>query len=175
MLYYLLIGLALAERLWFDLGPNIELVTTASILAGTYGKGWQRFGVPLVIMAVSDLFLGFGAIALFTWSGFLLAGVWPRLWQRGGVTRPWAAISGGLTSALWFYAWTNFGVWLTDSFSMYPKTAAGLLQCMVNGLPFLRLNLYSTLILVPMGVLMAEMLVYFKQNKEKRTQIVQAG
>ncbi len=66
-----LMAVAVLERLVFDLGPNVELVTMASVMAGVYVKGWWRWLVPVGIMALSDVILGVGAISSFTWSGFL--------------------------------------------------------------------------------------------------------
>ena len=53
-----LIFLAVAERLWLDLGPNVELVTLMSVLASVYlGRRWG-VAVALVALIISDLILG---------------------------------------------------------------------------------------------------------------------
>jgi hypothetical protein len=52
-------------------------------------------------------------------------------------------ILGAVTASLGFYFLTNTAVWLTGT--MYPKTAAGLAQCLFMGLPFFRNTLLGDL------------------------------
>ena len=53
----------------------------------------------------------------------------------------------GILSVVFFYLFTNFGWWLT--FEMYPLTLQGLIECYIAGLPFLKNQLFSSLIFVP--------------------------
>ena len=163
----ILIGLAIFERLVVDLGPNIELVTMASVLAGAYLGGRRRYLVPLIIMAVSDLVLGWGYISLFTWSGFLMMAGLPAWWRKAGVRTAPAAVMSGISGVLLFYVWTNFGVWVTDGWGMYSRDFTGLMMAYVNGLPFLRLQLTSVLIFVPVGVLVVELVRNWGKNMNK--------
>ena len=55
----------------------------------------------------------------------------------------------GIGGSLFFYLWTNFGVWFLDSWGMYSKDLGGLVYCYMNGLPFLKNSLKSSVILVP--------------------------
>lgn len=152
-----LIVLALTERLVFDLGPNVELVTMATILASVYSSQKLRYFVPLIIMALSDWKLGVGVISWFTWSGFLMMGLLPGLLGKLTRDRWLRGVGGGLVGAVWFFIWTNGGVWLTDSWGMYSRDGWGLYQCYVNGLPFLRNNLASTMVFVPIGLALMEL------------------
>ena len=52
----------------------------------------------------------------------------------------------GLVGALFFYFYTNFGVWLIGNW--YPHTLAGLIQSYVMGLPFLKLHAVSSMLLL---------------------------
>lgn len=64
--------LAFLERTLFDLGPNIELVTVAMLLASAY-LGWRwSFILVFLIMSSTDFILGTTSIFIFTWSGFLI-------------------------------------------------------------------------------------------------------
>lgn len=149
-LFGLLVMMALAERVVFDLGPNVELVTTAGLLAAAYLGRRQAAGVVLAVMMVSDLILGNSNIFWFTWSGMAIpmvvaGGVFKRL----GINRMASGAIMGVGANLFFYLWTNFGVWALDSWGMYPNNWAGLIQCYVNALPFLKLQLISTLMFVP--------------------------
>lgn len=61
-------------------------------------------------------------------------------------------------ASLFFYFYTNFGVWFLDAFGMYPKTLTGLIECYVMGLPFLRLNLLGNLLFIPSTFILSELL-----------------
>ena len=147
----LLVVVAVGERVWWDLGPNIELVTMAMILAASYlGKNWAM-GVVLVSMGISDLMLGNSNIWLFTWSGFLIPVLWMN--KEPGVVK---GVGMGLGANLFFYAWTNFGVWLLDSWGMYSNDVSGLINAYINGLPFLKLQVFSTLLFLPAALVVME-------------------
>ena len=156
---------AFVERTVFDLGPNIELVTMAMLLSAFYLGKKQSFWLTFAIIAFTDRVIGNSNIFLFTWSGFLL----PALFANGIIRKlttssklltakkmftvlPLAIM--GIGSNIFFYLWTNFGVWLLSS--MYPHTAAGLVQSYINALPFLRLQFTSSLIFVPLGFVVTE-------------------
>jgi hypothetical protein len=157
VLALLLMVVALLERVVFDLGPNVELVTMACVLAGMYLAPRWRFIVPLVVMAISDMVLGLGMISLFTWSGFLftviLASGWSGVIRRKLVGGTIAGVMGTIC----FYVWTNFGVWLTDGWGMYARDFSGLSMSYINGLPFLKLQLVSTMLFVPLGIVGIEL------------------
>ncbi len=135
----LLIALAVSERLWFDLGPNIELVMTASVLASIYlGRHWG-VGVALISLAISDLVIGNTMIMIFTWSAFALIAFGGKM-----IKGPLMGAGYGLAGALFFYFYTNFGVWLIGN--LYPHTFSGLIQSYVMGLPFLRLQAVGSMV-----------------------------
>ena len=155
----LLIFLAVAERLWWDLGPNVELIMTASVLAAMYlGRNWG-IAVALISLAISDLVLGNTMIMFFTWSGFALIALASGLIRR----RPVVAGIYGLASALWFYFYTNFGVWLIGG--LYPHTLAGLLQSYIMGLPFLRLHAVTSVLFLSVSVSLIEIILAFKAKR----------
>ena len=136
-----------------DLGapPNLELVTAATFAATILLRSRWAFVVPLAVTVVSDVVLGNTAIALFTWSAWLVVGLGSRRardptgWRRGG-----AGAAFGVAGSLWFFAWTNFGVWLQGRGVWYPAGADGLVASYVAGLPFLRTMLLGNLVLVPL-------------------------
>lgn len=135
----LLIVLAVSERLWFDLGPNIELVMTASVLASIYlGRRWG-VGVALISLAISDLVIGNTMIMIFTWSAFALIAFGGKM-----IKGPLMGAGYGLAGALFFYFYTNFGVWLIGN--LYPHTFSGLINCYMMGLPFLRLQAVGSMV-----------------------------
>lgn len=165
----LLVVLALSERVLFDLGPNVEFITASMLLAAFYlGKSWSVWTIILT-MFLSDAVLGNTNIFLFTWSGFLIPASVVGWFIRekklsSGRKVLWGSLS-GLGTTLFFYGWTNFGVWLLDAWGMYSRDLTGLVKCYVNGLPFLRVQLVSTLMFVPLGFLLTEIAIALLNKK----------
>lgn len=155
----ILIILGIASRTIWHLGENVEFVTASALLAASYlGIRWAM-GVPLVIMMITDLLIGNTNIFLFTWSGYLFIGCLGYLSHLSDLKsgkKILKATGVGIIAGLWFFLWTNFGVWLLDSWGMYPKTINGLIQAYWYGLPFLKLNLLGNLLFVPLSFLVVE-------------------
>src|SRR3989344_7069999 len=72
LMLILLFLFAFGERVLFDLGPNIELVTTVMILSSFYFAKRQAFWLTFAVLAFSDVIIGNTNIFIFTWSGFLI-------------------------------------------------------------------------------------------------------
>jgi hypothetical protein len=131
--------------------PNLELVTAATFAATVLLRTRWAFVVPLAVTVVSDVVLGNTAIALFTWSAWLVVGLGSLLvGDRAGWRRVGAGAVFGVGASLWFFAWTNFGVWLQGRGTWYPAGVDGLVASYVAGLPFLRTMLLGNLVLVPL-------------------------
>jgi hypothetical protein len=137
-----------------DLGapPNLELSTFAAFAAAGLLRNRFAMLAPLVVVAISDLVLTNSAILVFTWTAWAVIGVaswWTR--RASGGARFVAALGFGVGSSLWFYLWTNFGVWLQGRGTFYPAGIDGLLASYVAGLPFLRPMLLGNLVLLPVA------------------------
>jgi hypothetical protein len=137
-----------------DLGapPNLELSTFAAFAAAGLLRNRFAMLAPLVVVAISDLVLTNSAILVFTWTAWAVIGVaswWTR--RASGGARFVAALGFGVGSSLWFYLWTNFGVWLQGRGTFYPAGFDGLLASYVAGLPFLRPMLLGNLVLLPVA------------------------
>jgi hypothetical protein len=149
-------GLIVTAALWrvinwhYGLAPNLEIVTASSLLAAVW-IGWRgAVAVPLLAMAVSDVVIGNSPILFFTWTAFALiggGGLLLRRWQGRPAGLMLASLGGGIAASLFFFIYTNFGVWLIGN--SYPHTWAGLMQCYAMGLPFYRTMLVGNLIFVP--------------------------
>lgn len=76
------------------------------------------------------------------YAGFLLV-VMMGFWLRRKISLPkvWAI---GILGEVAFFLLTNFAVWLF--FGTYSKTASGLVDCYIMGLPFLGKSVASTLV-----------------------------
>ncbi len=136
--------------------PNLEIATAATFLAVLLLRNRWAAVVPFAVVAVSDAVLGNTQIMWFTWSAWAVVGLGAILARNlRGPSRYAAALGVGVGGSLWFFAWTNFGVWLMDG--MYPATLDGLLASYVAGLPFLRTMLLGNLVLVPLAAVVASM------------------
>ncbi len=147
----LLIALGVAGRIVFDLPPNVELVTLSCFLASVYLGGAFSVLVPLAIMIASDMAIGNTQIFIFTWSAYIVIGLSALILRRckkNEVNLVSASTLFTLPTSLFFYLWTNFGVWYQG---WYPPTLSGLIESYVMGLPFLKFNLVGNLIFVPLG------------------------
>lgn len=135
ILALILIALGVGKRTLFDLGPNVELVTLSSFLAACYLGFPHAVIVPVTIMFISDTFIGNTAIFVFTWSAYLLIGLGALVLRRfkNSDKLPLITLPAALTSSLFFYLWTNFGVWFQG---WYPPTLQGLLSSYLMGAAF---------------------------------------
>ena len=173
VLITIFLSLAIGERVLFDLGPNIELVTVSMLLAATYLGRKKALQIVLVSMIVSDAILGNTNIFIFTWSGFLIptffASVQLNKSKNSSIKLVGKSTLFGMGTGLFFFLWTNFGVWLLDSWGMYSNDLHGLIQSYINALPFLKMQILSNLLIVPLGFIVVEItkgvLKNFKANK----------
>lgn len=145
----LLIILSFAFRTIWHVAPNVEFITTASLLSGLYlGKRWA-FIVPFVSILLSDLVIGNTTIYLFTWSAYIMIGIVSssiaRIPLKKSSIKVLTSALFGLGSGFFFFGWTNFGVWFLDSWQMYPNNLSGLVEAYYRGLPFLRNTLVGTI------------------------------
>lgn len=155
-----LILLAILFRTHWHVGPNIEFVTTASFLAATYLGGAWAIIVPFSSMVISDKIIGNTNIYLFTWSAFIFIGLSDYLFiKKFGRRKLILKQTGmGVMASLFFYLYTNFGVWFLDSFGMYTHDLNGLIKCYFMGLPFFKFNLIGNLALIPFAFVASEII-----------------
>ena len=65
--------------------------------------------------------------------------------------RSWREIAGaGLVSSLGYCVLTNFGVWAFGDGTVYPHTAAGLIDCYVQAISYFRNTLISMAVFLPL-------------------------
>jgi len=120
---------------------NFTPVAAIALFSGVYLKRKHAIIVPLLLMAVSDVFIGMHNVIIFTWGGFVLAAALGMLIKKNKSVLNIAGMS--LVSSLAFFVVSNFGVWVMG---WYPPTLNGLVNCYVMALPFLRDFTISTLV-----------------------------
>lgn len=146
-----LIIFAVITRLLLRDLPNVETITVTALLAGSMLGGFYAVAVGLAAMAISDMIIGNDAILVFTWGAFAvigLLGLILRNKKKQSFKYILQMTGLGMMASLFFYFFTNFGVWLLWP-QMYAHTWQGLLQCYVMGLPFLKYNFLGNLVIVP--------------------------
>jgi hypothetical protein len=112
--------------------PNFTPVGSVSLFAGARLPRWQAYLVPLILMALSDVFLTFSPATPFVYASFLIS-VWigRRLRSTQSAGRVAAA---ALASSAQFFLISNFGTWAATAY--YPHTVAGLAACYTAAIPF---------------------------------------
>jgi hypothetical protein len=105
--------------------PNLEIATAATFLAVLLLRNRWAAVVPFAVVAVSDAVLGNTQIMWFTWSAWAVIGLGAILARHlRGPGRYAAALGVGVGGSLWFFAWTNFGVWLMTGCTRRPWTGS---------------------------------------------------
>ena len=120
--------------------PNFTPITAIALFGGVYLN--KRFAVllPLVLMVISDLFVGLHDTIFFTWGSFvLIALIGVQLREHKS---PVNVLGASILSAVLFFVITNFGAWPT----LYPYTLEGLKTCYIMAIPFFRLTLLSSML-----------------------------
>ena len=111
--------------------PNFTPITAIALFGGLYFTNKSMaYLVPLMIMILSDLFLGFHSISIFVYAAFLLVSFIGTQTKKPSV---FTILLGSLS----FFVITNFGVWLLS----YPKNLTGFMECYTLAIPFFRNSL----------------------------------
>jgi Family of unknown function (DUF6580) len=125
--------------------PNVTPITAIALFSGVYLDRKHTFIVPLVIMLISDFFIGFHNVMFWVYASFILVGL-GGLWLRKhqGIT---TTVGVTFVGSLIFFIVTNFGVWLSTQ-TLYAHDLAGLIQCYTAAIPFFRNSLIGDLFYV---------------------------
>jgi len=114
--------------------PNVSPITAIALFSGGMIGGISAFGIPLLIMFISDLILGFHITIPFVYASFIIITFFGFLLKKRNKSQHYLVAS--LFSSFLFFFITNFGVWLTSP--MYQKNINGLILCYTMGVPFFR-------------------------------------
>ena len=107
--------------------PNFVPLTAIAIFAGIKFKNIKlAYIIPISIMLISDLFIGFSYVSMFVYLAFILITTYSFVVKS-------YHIKNILFSSLIFFIVTNFGVWLLGGFSF---SLEGLILCYTMAIPF---------------------------------------
>ena len=138
MLAFLLVFLGVASRLAVHT-PQFTAILAVAMFGGMYLSRRQALVVPVALMMLTDIILGFHDTMVFTWGSMLIVsaiGLWLKERKNFGTVLTGSIVSSGI-----FFVVTNFGAWLSP---LYPHTWAGLRECYIMAIPFFRSTLLST-------------------------------
>jgi hypothetical protein len=122
--------------------PNFTPIAAMALFGGAlYSNKWKALLIPMAILFVSDLILGFHATMIFVYVGFLVTVfIGMRIGKKAAFKNIFFS---ALLSSIVFFLLTNFGVWMMYDF--YPNNFAGLIGTYAAGLPFFRNEVMGTL------------------------------
>ena len=149
------IFLALAASRFVPHPPNFtSLMALSFYIPAILGVRY----LPALVLSflITDLFIGFHSVTLFTWGSVIVVGLSAKFFITSKLSR----IMGALTGAIIFYSITNFGVW---SLGLYGYTIEGLIACYTLALPFLGNTLIATIIFSAIIEVILERKIYFKK------------
>ena len=132
------IFLALAASRFIPHPPNFTSLLALAFYVPVF-LGLRYLPILILSFAITDLFIGFHGLAIFTWGSLIVIGLLPRYFYSGIISR----VSGSLIGAFLFFLITNFGVWTNGS---YGYDLSGLILCYTLAIPFFAYNLISTFI-----------------------------
>ncbi len=155
-----LILAAVAMRVWGNI-PNFQPVAGLALFAGfLFPKTrWAVAGI-LLLMFASDYLIDWLKYDVFTenypWQLMLtvygcfllpiLFGSFLRRWRERMLPLATGVIGCSIVCSVLFFLITNWACWQWQVVSIYPKTLAGLGECMAAGLPFVRATIVGDLI-----------------------------
>ncbi|MGD0284450.1 MAG: DUF6580 family putative transport protein [Candidatus Saccharimonadales bacterium] len=121
---------------------NFAPIAAISIFGGSVLPRKVAVWVPLGAMMISDAIIGFYSLMPLIWICYLVIALASCKWLRPANFRKGALLT--VSSSVFFYVVTNFGVWLTSG--MYVHNWAGLVSCYSLALPFFRNTALSDII-----------------------------
>jgi len=113
---------------------NFAPIAAIAIFGGAVLPKKAAVWVPLGAMMVSDAFIGFYSLMPLIWACYLIIALASSHWLRPATLAKGVLVT--VSSSVFFYAVTNFGVWLTSG--MYAHNWAGIVSCYTLALPFFR-------------------------------------
>ena len=151
IVFLLMIGAG--GRILLNNYPNVETVMVSVFLAAMLLPRHLSVITSLAIIVLSDWYLGYlpnsgnilASIVVFTYSGFLLVnifGVKIQNWISGkfGSSAVLKFSGAGISFALIYDLWTNFGVWFLN----YDHTLENLITVYLLGIPFMLYHMMSS-------------------------------
>ena len=118
--------------------PNFTSLLALSFYVPVF-LGLRFLPVLIISFAITDLIIGYHSGTHWTWGSVLVIGLMSQYFSKNINLR----LVGSLFGAFIFFLITNFGVWISD---MYSLTVNGLIECYTLAIPFFTYSLISTIL-----------------------------
>lgn len=118
--------------------PNFTSLIALSIYVPII-FGLKFIPALIICFVLTDFFIGFHSVSLFTWGSVALIGLMSVHFNKGILNRFFGVFCGCLV----FFIISNFGVW---SLGGYGYNFSGLLTCYILAIPFFGYTLISSLV-----------------------------
>ena len=130
----LLLVVAVAVARLFPHPFNFTPIGAFALFSGAYITDKRFILLPLAALLIGDLLTGFysAVVMIYVYLGFAGSAAIGRFLLSGTRT-PLRFVAGVLGGAITFYLVSNIGMW----WIAYPLDINGLVQCWLDGLPFL--------------------------------------
>ena len=123
--------------------PNFTPIIAVAIMSGYLFKNlYLSISVLFFSMIVGDMFIGFYSNMFFVY--FPLFIITYFCFFKNNKINAKNLFIYGVSSSLIFFIISNFGVWLSGG--MYEKNIAGLINCYIMAVPFLKNTIISTVL-----------------------------
>lgn len=176
---FALASLVVVSRFSFGEIPNFKPIAAISLFAAILIRDWRvAFAGAFLGKLVSDACFGFGDIAVVGSTyicllfnvviGRKLAEHWDA--ASSSTSRISGAFVTGLIANLQFFFVTNFCFWAFNGW--YPKTSAGLLNCMIGAIPFWKYSAMADAVFFVLPCVVAALAQgVFENSVDKKTRV----
>jgi len=132
------IFLTLAASRFIPHPPNFTSLLALSFYVPAI-LGIRYLPALVISFVITDLFIGFHGVSLFTWGSIIFIGFISKYF----ISNIFSRMLGATIGACLFFIITNFGVW---SLGFYGYSLEGLITCYIIAIPFFGNSLIGTLI-----------------------------
>lgn len=144
--FFVLFVLSIASRLiphpWNFTAVGASVLVASLLIENKFLK----MSLPILILVLSDLFIGFHITVPFVYFSFMVMAFMPVLFQNHKTSVK--LLAAPVMGSFLFYVISNFGVWLLEP-GLYPKTLSGLVECYMMAVPFYKTQFLADVLLTP--------------------------
>ncbi|MCS7153551.1 MAG: hypothetical protein N2253_03565 [Bacteroidia bacterium] len=131
LLALLLVGVGVVGRM-LPHPPNFTPIEAIALFGGAwFSPIWLSLLLPITIMAITDLLLGWHSLWPFTWGAMGVGALVGRYLMEP--LRFFSVAGAAVLQATIFFLLTNFGVWVKG---YYGYSLSGLASCYLAAIPF---------------------------------------
>ncbi|MCB9025262.1 MAG: hypothetical protein H6625_03020 [Bdellovibrionaceae bacterium] len=145
---------------WLPHPPNFTPIIAIAIFMGMRLQNtWSVLLMPVLILFVSDIFLGFDSTAIIIYPSLMSLALFVLYTTKKKIfsSKSLEVVSLSLGGSIWFFLLSNGAVWWFSG--MYTKNWNGLIASYFAGVPFFNNTLISTLVFTS-ALVLADKLIF---------------